>query len=163
MTDPGGGGARRQRLEAEAGEAATQRRRRTEQGLTARLHISNAGARQAAVAVALRTPPARNLRQRRDLRTSARGSAIRGVGFLRDVRKRESGEDGTEREKEDEAQEKAGSGRCSSEAATARLLLLLLGRQGHKAMGGVEFEAGVKGIEELLSCASWAPGGSRQR
>ena len=34
-----------------------------------------------------------------------------------------------------EAQETAGSGRCSSEAATARMLLLLLGRQGHKAMG----------------------------
>ena len=47
---------------------------------------------------------------------------------------------------EEEAQEKVGSGRCSSEVATARLLLLLLGRQGHKAMG-----ARVRGGREAWS------------
>ena len=44
-------------------------------------------------------------------------------------------ERGGKRDGKEEAQETAGSGGCSSEAATARMLLLLLGRQGHKAMG----------------------------
>ena len=73
-------------------------------------------------------------RQRRTPRAAALQFSMASMWFP--VRERQGmRERGGKRDGKEDAQETAGSGGCSSEAATERMLLLLLGRQGHKAMG----------------------------